>query len=109
MAERPRQNGRWKDARQCLGETRERLAISFRLLLLPFGHDRLPRTRRHGAIEAVKPSSPVGRSKCGPRSAYAAEMARSIGSRIEGSSFSGLLPRVEIGHIRMVSAGNDKK
>jgi hypothetical protein len=37
-----------------------------------------------------------------------AEAAHSIGSRIEGSTFSGLLPRVEIGHIRMVSAGNDK-
>jgi hypothetical protein len=31
-----------------------------------------------------------------------------IGSMIEGSSFSGLLTRVEIGHIRMGSAGNGR-
>jgi hypothetical protein len=31
---------------------------------------------------------------------YAAEMVNSIGSKIEGSSFSRLLTRVEIGHIR---------
>jgi hypothetical protein len=30
----------------------------------------------------------------------------SIGSTIDGSSFSGLLTRVEIGHIRIGSAGN---
>src|SRR6516225_7567794 len=30
----------------------------------------------------------------------------SIGSMIDGSSFSGLLTRVEIGHIRVGSAGN---
>ena len=39
---------------------------------------------------------------------YAAEVANSIGSTIEGSSFSGLLTRVEIGHIRMGSAGNGR-
>ena len=33
--------------------------------------------------------------------AYAAPAASSIGSTIEGSSFSGLLTRVEIGHIRI--------
>jgi hypothetical protein len=38
------------------------------------------------------------------RALYAAD--NSIGSRIEGSSFSGLLTRVEIGHIRIGSAGN---
>jgi hypothetical protein len=32
----------------------------------------------------------------------------SIGSTIDGSSFSGLLTRVEIGHIRMGSAGNGR-
>jgi hypothetical protein len=32
----------------------------------------------------------------------------SIGSTIEGSSFSGLLTRVEIGHIRIGSAGNGR-
>ena len=42
------------------------------------------------------------------RSAYAAEVANSIGSTIEGSSFSGLLTRVEIGHIRMASAGKGR-
>jgi len=30
------------------------------------------------------------------------------GSRIDGSSFSGLLTRVEIGHIRIGSAGNGR-
>jgi hypothetical protein len=41
-----------------------------------------------------------------PNRFYAAEFADSIGSTIEGSSFSGLLTRVEIGHIRIGSAGN---
>jgi hypothetical protein len=41
-------------------------------------------------------------------SAYAAEVVDSIGSTIDGSSFSGLLTRVEIGHIRMGSAGNGR-
>ncbi len=41
-------------------------------------------------------------------SAYAAEVANSIGSTIEGSSFSGLLTRVEIGHIRRGSAENGR-
>jgi hypothetical protein len=44
-----------------------------------FGHDRL---RLYGSLD------------------------RLIGSTIEGSSFSGLLTRVEIGHIRIGSAGN---
>jgi hypothetical protein len=39
---------------------------------------------------------------------YAAEVANSIGSTIEGLSFSGLLTRVEIGHIRIGSAGNGR-
>jgi hypothetical protein len=34
-----------------------------------------------------------------------AVVANSIGSRIDGSSFSGLLTRVEIGHIRIGSEG----
>ena len=38
------------------------------------------------------------------RTRYATRVV--IGSRIEGSSFSGLLTRVEIGHIRMGSAAN---
>ena len=37
---------------------------------------------------------------------YAAEVANSIGSKIDGSSFSGLLTRVEIGHIRIGSEGS---
>ena len=36
---------------------------------------------------------------------YAAEVSNAIGSTIEGSSFSGLLARIEIGHIRIGSAG----
>jgi hypothetical protein len=39
---------------------------------------------------------------------YAAEVANSIGSTIEGLSFSGLLTRVETGHIRIGSAGNGR-
>ena len=35
-------------------------------------------------------------------------MASSIGSTIEGSSFSGLLTPVEIGHIRIKSEGNGR-
>jgi len=35
-------------------------------------------------------------------------VANSIGSTIEGLSFSGLLTRVEIGHIRIGSAGNGR-
>jgi hypothetical protein len=38
----------------------------------------------------------------------AASVARSIDSMIEGSSFSGLLTRVDIRHIRIGSAGNDR-
>src|SRR6266568_9550729 len=41
-----------------------------------------------------------------PATAYAASGASSIGSTIEGSSFSGLLTRVEIGHIRIRPARN---
>jgi hypothetical protein len=39
---------------------------------------------------------------------YAAEVANAIGSTIKGSSFSSLLTLVEIGHIRMGSAGNGR-
>jgi hypothetical protein len=35
-------------------------------------------------------------------------LANSTGSTIDGSSFSGLLTRVEIGHIRIRSAGNGR-
>ena len=43
------------------------LPIFFRLLLLPFGHNRPP-ARRHGAIDAVKPSSPKVWRSTGGRS-----------------------------------------
>jgi hypothetical protein len=39
---------------------------------------------------------------------YAAEVANAIGSTMEASSFSGLLTLVEIGQIRIGSAGNDR-
>jgi hypothetical protein len=39
---------------------------------------------------------------------YAASLANSIGSTIDGSSFSGLLTRVEIGHIRISPEGNGR-
>jgi hypothetical protein len=39
---------------------------------------------------------------------YAVAALSSIGSTIEGSSFSGLLTLVEIGHIRIGSAGNGR-
>jgi hypothetical protein len=64
-----------------------------------------PRTRWHDAIEAVKPSSPVGRGTGGLAQPMRQRWPRLIGSTIEGSSFSGLLTRVEIGHIRMGSGG----
>ena len=38
-------------------------------------------------------------------SSCAAEVTNSIGSMIDGSSFSGLFTRVEIGHIRIGSEG----
>jgi hypothetical protein len=37
--------------------------------------------------------------------AYAASVANSTGSTTDGSSFSGLLTRVEIGHIRWAGDG----
>jgi hypothetical protein len=55
------------------------------------------RRKRRAKIVAT----PHGRS-------YAASVASSVGSRIEGSSFSGLLTRVEIGHIRIRSAGKGR-
>jgi hypothetical protein len=39
---------------------------------------------------------------------YAASVAGSMGSKIERSSFSGLLTRVEIAHIRSSSAGKGR-
>ena len=56
---------------------------------------RVPRTTKH-SLRATN----VG--KC----SYVAEAANAIGSTMEGSSFSGLLTLVEIGHIRIGLAGN---
>jgi hypothetical protein len=55
--------------------------------------------------DAPAPASdgPGARDHC--ETCYAASVASSIGAAIEGSSFSGLLTRVEIGHIRMRTAG----
>jgi malonyl CoA-acyl carrier protein transacylase len=54
----------------------------------------------------VVSGKPTSMSRAGRLlSFYAPEAASLIGSRIEGSSFSGLLTRVEIGHIRFGSAG----
>jgi hypothetical protein len=39
---------------------------------------------------------------------YAASVVTSIGSTINGSSFSGFFTRVEIGQMRMSSAGNGR-
>jgi hypothetical protein len=55
-------------------------------------------SRRRRSQETVEQNGP----------AYAASGASSIGSTIEASSFSGLLTRVEIGHIRIRSAGNGR-
>jgi hypothetical protein len=42
------------------------------------------------------------------RRSYAALFANSMGSVTERSSFSGLLTRVEIGHVRIKPAGNGR-
>jgi hypothetical protein len=66
----------------------------------------------NGSSDAVRcrnaqgPHGAEPNGNAGP--AYAAFVAASIGSIIEGSSFSGLLTRVEIGHIRTKSAGNSR-
>jgi hypothetical protein len=39
---------------------------------------------------------------------YAAVVVNSTGSTIDGSSFSGLLTHVDIGHIRISSAGKGR-
>jgi hypothetical protein len=43
-----------------------------------------------------------------PGGTYAASVANSMGSMIEGSSLSGLLTRVEKGYIRIRPAGNGR-
>src|SRR5262249_21503531 len=50
----------------------------------------------------------VGAATCSLSARYAAPLANVIGSITEGSSFSGLLTRVEIGQIRIKSAGNGR-
>jgi hypothetical protein len=65
---------------------------------------------RH-ADSAVKVSKVNAATRTAPKTwerNYAAEVANTTGSTIEGSSFSGLLTRVEIGHIRIGSAGNGR-
>ena len=54
--------------------------------------------------------SPIGILLIGQISAEGLQCvaANSIGSTIDESSFSGLLTRVEIGHIRIGSAGNGR-
>ena len=52
------------------------------------------------AAKAVRPRAFVA--------VHAASVFDLIGSRIEESSFSGLLTRVEISHIRIRSAGKDR-
>jgi hypothetical protein len=55
-----RQNSRWKYARQCFGEASEGLPISFRLLPLPFGHDRLRNPAWcHWAAKHSSPTQPL--------------------------------------------------
>ena len=69
---------------------------------------------RHAAdMGGTAKRSPVGsrclrarRATSGRCSDYATDVDISIGWTMEGSSFSGLLTRVEIGHIRIGSAGN---
>jgi hypothetical protein len=61
-----------------------------------------------GNLRSGAATSDDGLTGCrigGPQSSIAAS---SIGFRIEGSSFSGLFTRVEIGHIRIRSAGHGK-
>jgi hypothetical protein len=67
---------------------------------------------KNGHIETYILSA---RQSCCPRTAgapslssYAASLANSIGSIIEGSSFSGLLTRVDMGHMRIRPAGNGR-
>jgi hypothetical protein len=66
------------------------------------------------AVVARKPvrtsmGSPLGLPLAnGTNTTYAASLANWTGSTIEGSSFSGLLTRVEIGQIRIKSAGNGR-
>jgi hypothetical protein len=48
--------------------------------------------------------APLG--SCGWRRGYAASVESRIGSRIEGSLFSGLLTRVELGHICIKSVAS---
>src|SRR5262249_60177248 len=64
--------------------------------------------RRSEASASQKPNNLRSLSSSDNKFAYAASVATSIGSMIDGSSFSGLLTRAEIGHMRMSSAGNGR-
>jgi hypothetical protein len=67
------------------------------------------RAERRARVGNVTPlvaaaAAPNDSLRCGTR--HAASVASSLGSTIDGSSFSGLLTRVDIGHMRIRSAGN---
>jgi hypothetical protein len=73
---------------------------------------RFPRTpERHlGLAEAIR-NAALGGTLARTQAigvGYGAPDANSTGSTIEGSSFSGLLTRVEIGHVRIGSEGNGR-
>src|SRR6478672_6383717 len=59
-------------------------------------------------ILGPRPAAALGHFSGHVSSAYAASVATSIGSTIEGSPFSGLLTRVEIDHMRISSAGKGR-
>jgi hypothetical protein len=68
-----------------------------------------PRTcRSHPACLSAFKTSLHQRNRFAFQVAYATAAGNSIGSTIDGSSFSGLLTRVEIGHIRMGLAANGR-
>src|SRR5262249_40114736 len=98
-----------RDAPTRRGAVQKRTASARR----PASHGRVPgRAAGDARQDCAVAGTPAG-SRCrepkatikqnGP--AYAASGASSIGSTIEGSSFSGLLTRLEIGHIRIRPAG----
>ena len=73
---------------------------------LPLLGPHSPDTPNIASYAVRRPRRESSASSIGRRVLYATEVAKPIGSTIEGSSFSGLLTRVQIGHIRIGSAGN---
>jgi hypothetical protein len=62
-------------------------------------------------VARFRPVAPVGVPICRPCTVsitYPASLSNSTGSMIEGSSFSGLFTRVDIGHIRIKADGNGR-